>query len=401
MSKYVCPSCNKDFKQKINFLNHTEKKKVPCKGPCISSVDKSIYEDSLQNACNSSILPAEPIIFTCKMPATACKMPAENKSNKEDKLNCSYCDMSFTRKDNLSKHIRERCKNKKHFDNVDVIKSKITNSVIISSDKYEKLLDDNVKLINMLEEYKQFIKENNLIKQSIPCMITNNNNNNINNSNTNNGAINNGNINSGNTINVVQFGKEDISKCDLVEMMSVYLKSTGGNIFPNMLKYLNFNPKYPQNFNISMCDMAREIVKIHDGKKFISKKFKNVKNQILNVINEHITNMCTSYLENPKTKKNEYILDKMRINDISTKLINNDDITPLLKIKNKKEINYDSDGNQIENDNNDNDDDDDELDAEGERRLAHYESKRQGLQEITEQGLRDELYNNRNLIVGL
>ena len=29
MSKYICPNYNKDFKQKINFINYI-KKKVPC-----------------------------------------------------------------------------------------------------------------------------------------------------------------------------------------------------------------------------------------------------------------------------------------------------------------------------------------------------------------------------------
>jgi hypothetical protein len=283
---------------------------------------------------------------------------------------------------------------------LDEIKTKFINNLnkLNNSDngKYEKLVEDNVKLIKMLEEYQKIIKENSLLKQSIP-MITNNMNNsqNINNGSVNNGNINNGAINSGNTINIVQFGKEDISKCDLIEMMNVYLKSTGGNIFPNILKYLNFNPKYPQNFNIVMSDLSRENVKIHNGKKFITKKFKNVKNDILNVISVHITQMCDNYIENPNTKKSEAILGKMRINDISVKLINNDDIIRLLV--NKKGTICDSDGNEQTAD----DLDMDNLDPETQNKLVYYENKRQGLQEITEQKLKDELYNNRDLIIGL
>jgi hypothetical protein len=133
-----------------------------------------------------------------------------------------------------------------------------------------------------------------------------------------------------------------------------------------------------------MSDLARENVKIHNGKKFVTKKFKTVKNDILNVLSGHINNMCDNYIEDPKIKKNDDILSKIKINDISVKLINDDDITPLLK------------DNDIDSDD---ESDIDDLNAEQERKLTHYENKRQGLQEITIIKLKDELYNNRDLIV--
>jgi hypothetical protein len=202
----------------------------------------------------------------------------------------------------------------------------------------------------------------------------------------------------------VQFGKEDISKCNLMEMMNIYLKSTGGNIFANMLKYLNFNPNFPENFNILMSDLARENVKVHNGKKFITKKFKNVKDDILNSLSNHITNMCDTYVEDPKTIKNADILGKMKINDISVKLINNYDITPLLTIKKEKKNNVKNTKDNIEEDENDDNESvnsyesEEYLDLEGEKKLVHYENKRQGLQEIAAQRLKDELYNNKDLI---
>ena len=42
-----------------------------------------------------------------------------------------------------------------------------------------------------------------------------------------------------------------------------------------MLKYINLNTKYPENNNLCITDNAREIVKIHNGKKFVYKKYKN------------------------------------------------------------------------------------------------------------------------------
>ena len=310
----------------------------------------------------------------------------------KNNLQCKFCDKIFTRKDNLQIHINKYCKNKKHFDNLDAIKTKIN---VNNDNKYEKLIEDNIKLIKMLEAYENILKENNLLKNTIPSTINNinntNNTDNTNNGSINNGVVNNGAINSGNIINIVQFGKEDISKCNLIEMMNIYLKSTGGNIFSNMLKYLNFNPNYPENFNILMSDLARENVKIHNGKKFVTKKFKTVKNDILNVLGGHISHMCDNYIEDPKIKKNDDILSKMKINDISVKLINDDDITPLLKDKKEAECEDYVDS--------DDESDIDDLTTEQQRKLTHYENKRQGLQEITIIKLKDELYNNRDLVV--
>jgi hypothetical protein len=399
MTKYICPNCNKDFKQKINFINHTEKKKIPCETNINLSIDKSV-DDKLINLL---INPPQKLHKTPQKSTKIIKndnyivnevlTTINEDKNIIKKHKCSYCEKSYSRTDSLSRHVEMFCKNKIHFDNLDDIKSKFNNinNININNVKYEKLVEDNIKLIKMLEEYEKIIKENNLLKQTIFTTSVNTINNGLNNGNINNGAI-----NSGNTINIVQFGKEDISKCNLIEMMNIYLKSTGGNIFSNMLKYLNFNPNHPENFNILMSDLARENVKIHNGTKFVTRKFKNVKNDILNVLNSHITNMCDTYIENPNTKKNDDILTKLKINDISVKLINNDDITPLLINKEEKEIMYDSEGNEMED--SDDESDIDELDLEGQRKLSHYENKRQGLQEITEQKLKDELYNNRNLI---
>jgi len=381
MVVHNCPLCNKEFYKKSNYERHINNKKTPC------VAKKEAMETK------GDFLTANP----CNLTATSCNLTAEMTiANKKKILSCDFCDMVFTRKDNLTKHVKERCKNKDHFDKINVIQSKLHE--LDKDDKYKKLEEDNKKLIELLEEYKVFIKENNLIKQAIPSMNNSHNNTNI--GDTHN-AINNGTVNNNTTINnIVQFGKEDLSKCNIIEMMNIYLKSTGGNIFPNILKYLNFNPKFPENFNIVMSDFSRENVKIHDGTKFVTKKFKNVKDDILNSLSNHITTMCDTYVENPKAKKSEDILGKIKINNISVKLINNDDITPLLTIKKEKKENKNNEDNEDIEDNASNNSDESEeyLDLEGEKKLVHFENKRQSLQEITTQKLKDELYNNKSLI---
>ena len=65
-------------------------------------------------------------------------------------------------------------------------------------------------------------------------------------------------------------------------------------------------------------------------------------------------------------------------------------IKPLIQIENA------NDDNDI---NSDDESDIDDLNTEQQRKLTHYENKRQGLQEITITKLKDELYNNRDLVV--
>ena len=415
MPIYKCNLCSKEFNKKNHLDNHLLKKKKPCINNNVLLTDNLMEKKDLSSKIpqNPSEIPQNP----SKNPQNPSEIPQNcsllngvnlnNNIDKDDKHVCIYCNKNFNRHDNLKRHTEKYCKNKDHVDKINVLQSKINNIDVIKDEKYKKLEEDNKKLIEILEEYKHFIKENNLIKQYIPSCINNSNNIVNNNTNSTNSAINNGTVNNNTIINhIVQFGKEDISKCDLIEMMNIYLKSTGGNIFPNILKYLNFNPKFPENYNILMGDLSRENVKIHNGKKFITKKFKNVKEEILNSLSNHITNMCDTYIENPKTKKNDDILTKMKINNISIKLINNDDITPLLtikkekknkNIKNKGKVNN---GEKVDDEQKsaNSDESDEYLDLEGEKKLVHYENKRHGLQEIATQKLKDELYNNRDRV---
>lgn len=132
-------------------------------------------------------------------------------------------------------------------------------------------------------------------------------------------------------------------------------------------------------------------ISIFDGKMINnSNKSSFIINDIYNKTMENLT------LPEKLDQVND-ILNKIKINDISVKLINDDDITPLLKDKKKKEIISDSDGNELEP-NSDDESDIDNLDLEAQRKLTHFENKRVGLQEITIQKLKDELYNNRELV---
>ncbi len=145
---YTCPTCNKEFNRKCNFIDHTENKKKPCKpkNPKYSEIFPTIPKHSKNPNSNEDSEIKESFI---------------NKDNKDNKDNiCEYCDKKFSTGFNLNKHIKYNCKIKK------------------SQDEEKKLqsnqLDEFKKLI--LEQSKQ-IEE--LKKQKTNNIIINNNTDNI------------------------------------------------------------------------------------------------------------------------------------------------------------------------------------------------------------------------------
>lgn len=246
MVTYNCPKCNKEFNKSTNLTNHLKRKK-----PCILLNNCKIHEIS-QN--NKKILQNNEIEIKNDFDNLLLNHIDELKKCIKNKTEntCIYCEKTFTKKNNLQRHIKKYCKSKKYNDELEKIKI-----------KFEEMMNDN----------KYLLKENEELKNKLNNCHTITTNNIINKNQINNGIINNNFI--------VQFGSENIEDIDIKEAFKIFLKSTGGNIVSNMLKFVNLNEKYPQNHNIFMSDLSREIVKIFNGKKFIVKKFKDAKNDIL------------------------------------------------------------------------------------------------------------------------
>lgn len=386
---HECEKCKKIFNKKSNYLTHINNKKYPCNynGQMHNNIHNILQDNTqIDNDIINKIIPIVNNVVEKRKNTLV-------NNNIKHAIKCLHCECTFSRKDSLTRHINNFCKEKKTDDELNKLK------LICSELKAE---------IDILKSNNQDIHNTN--KRNNINNTMNKNSHNTTNNTLNNTTTNSNNTNSNNNITIVQFGKEDLSKMNLEEMMKVYLKSTGGNIIANMLKYINLNPEYPENNNIFMTDLAREIVRIHDGKKFVSKKFKSIKDNIINNVSTHITDICDKYLLDDNYEKNESIKNKIYINDTSLKLISGIDAEDIVReeIKEKtkektkeielKSTKYDKKGinNELYEDYDSESDIELDLSVFDKKRIVHLENKREGLEKITVDKIKDELYNNKS-----
>jgi hypothetical protein len=369
MVKYICPKCNKEFYKKSNYVEHTENKKRPC--------DNS---DLLVPPKSTSLPPT-----TTDFLDFLTKEPTANIDN----CVCMYCEKKFARTDSLQRHLNGRCRSKANYDELEKLKEDMKKIMQI----YQKMENENVNLKNKIDEIeiiqKGSTKNNdaNIVKKTV---------NNINNNQINEGVI-------INNIQLVQFGNEDISNLNLIDAMKIYLKSTGGNIASSMLKYINLNEQYPENNNICMTDLSREIVKIHNGKKFVYKKFKNVKDEILTKIVKNTRTIVQNFESNINLKKTLDTQNKLKINDVSLKIIDGVSAEDIVREEiNEREKNLAKNnpnshiGSDLEQD--EEEQEEREFTFEERLRIEHLDKKREGMQKKTFENIKDELYNARTLL---
>jgi hypothetical protein len=376
MTCYICEKCNKEFNKKCNYKDHLTKKKKPCYLSTISILDNIHNASNLFQNSNVVHKTSENFFEITDVNINN-KDDDKNQDELELKLVCDYCDKIFSRYDNLQRHLKTRCKNKKKDDEKDL--------------KIQKMSEE----IELLKEIVLKNKDKNFSNNCINNTMNNSHNNTTN-------------IQQNVQVNIAGFGKEDLDKLNILDAMKVYLKSTGGNIIANMLKYINLNENFPENHNICITDMSREIVKMHNGKKYIYKKFKNAKYDIVDKVVDNINGIVNKYKDG-EYKKSPDINSKLDINETSLKLISGEELEESeddsedeeeCGTRNKSSRNTQDIINDLIN-----------MDAniqkmiekkekehknkEKKVNIEHLNSKREGLQQITYDKLKEELYNGK------
>jgi hypothetical protein len=303
MVKYNCEVCGKCFGQKSHWVRHTQNKKFPCEK------NEFIKEEVLGG------IPPKPL------------KPLKNKNeipieNNEKSFCCEYCFKSFTRHDNLKRHIsNDKCEilrlHDKQKENIfiNLLEEEkiinqtkeelddITNSDKISVEKNQKKLKINnnidhidflikqIKLLNdKIEEQKFDTKKKlnlmtnkytELEKNNLELKITNEklqtkmnkivNKNKITNTNTNTNT-NSNNITTNTVINnpvikLVNFGSEDLSKISHTVFIDT-IKSQGASLYNKAIEGIHFNKDHPENQNVYISDINRGKVMIYKDEKW-------------------------------------------------------------------------------------------------------------------------------------
>jgi hypothetical protein len=228
--------------------------------------------------------------------STLCQ-PIVNPVSTHSKHNytCEKCNINFTTRQAKSRHINKSCKNK--------------NDIIEKNNIIDELKKENLEIKNTLNELLKLCKIHPKTLQKINKNLINNTNNTNNSNNTNNGTINNG------TINIVNFGSEDLasilSKSEIFKILNRKLSSLEESI-----KLTHFNNDRPELKNIYITNLKDQYAYSYDGTKFTA----SLKTDLLSeLVDNHIENLEYS-LEEYKDKlqpKTVEILDKFidKMND--------------------------------------------------------------------------------------
>ena len=214
---------------------------------------------------------------------------------------CKYCNQQFKHSSSMYHHMKTCSIKNDSNDDID----------ITNQNELIKLLKDMQMQINDLkEENSQFRSKK--IGNSI-----------------NNGTIYNGDVN--NTVNVnvnvVPFGKEDLSKISKNDLLKVF--RSGFNSALQLTETTHFNPKYPEYHNVYISNMKNKYAMTFDG-------------------NDWSLVMKDELIDKMYTKKRDYIEDNMDdfINSLLPSQINalhrwlnvDDDHQYVQKVKNEMKL---------------------------------------------------------------
>ena len=161
-----------------------------------------------------------------------------NKEHHKYKFVCSHCDQVFSRKDNLKRHLEERCK--------------ITNKNI----DYKKLF---------YEMKNEFEKEKEEFKKQIELLLTK-----VGNTTT---------INNTQNIQLNSYGNEDLSH--ITDLLKTELVKIPYGMIPKLIEAVHFNDNKPENKNIFLPNKKDNLIKIYRDNKWVYKDKEEALNDLI------------------------------------------------------------------------------------------------------------------------
>ena len=302
MVNYKCNRCGYETKHKANFITHLNRKNI-CQ-PLLEDISIEeikftygfeINSKLLQNPPNhskitpnhSKITPNDITPNHSKSLQTPSKFTPNHSillQNRDCKATCEYCLRTYSRKDNLTKHLKT-CKKKKENEN-----------------EKDKKIEE---LIKNQEEMKKQMKEmvEKLLVNSGGNTITNNNTNNTNNSTNNSNNTTN---NMTNNIIIHNYGDEN-TKYITSDYILNLLKYKPAKAIPELIKHTHFNEEHPENQNIKITNKKEPYIKVRKNDKWELQNKEDTINDLIDrqqvhlmdeVIEEKIEEKCSNSEKN-------------------------------------------------------------------------------------------------------
>jgi len=176
----------------------------------------NIYEKGIQSPYNSLQNPPKLEEISSKI----LQNPPKNIEN----YKCNYCNKHFSRKDNMIRHMEDRCKQ---------------NNII----DYKELF---------YKAKKEFENEKNELKKHIELLLTK-----VGNTTT---------INNTNNIQLNNYGKEDLSH--ITDTLKIQLLDIPYGAIPKMIEAVHFNDDKPENKNIALTNKKDNKLKVFSNNKW-------------------------------------------------------------------------------------------------------------------------------------
>ena len=282
MTLYKCPRCGHETNQKNNLRKHFLRKKLCPNIIANISIEECfktiLFEDKRCDKevsfCDTNEYQKVSFCDTSEYQKVSfCDTNLRNfeENEKNDKSNktyeCDKCKKSFSKKNNLYRHIKHYCKN--------------NNNII-----QKELENHKNEILTLKKEIDSLKNENKKINIGVQ------NNQQINNIQNNNISIN-------------AFGKENLEYVTKEFIQQIVREGPYGSI-QKLIKYIHFNPNHKENQNIKIPNKRDKFGMVFNGEKWLWKNKQNMINEIAGNAFDLITDHCEDLISK---KYNKFCLE--------------------------------------------------------------------------------------------
>jgi hypothetical protein len=277
MPTYECDNCNYSTLIKTHYNKHLNTQKH------LNNMDK--LDDNLLKKLSNNTNDSQMTHYDSQMTHYDSQMTHYDSqiitNSDEQIIKCKYCNKSFTRFNNLNRHIKTYCKIRKENDK----------RIMDIENKYKEELEIKKKETDF---YKGEIEN---LQKRIGELIDKNRT-----------TI----INIDKQINLNSYGNEDMSH--ITEKFKDQMLKIPFVAIPKMIEEVHFSDKKPENKNIKLTNKKENYVKVYQNDKWI---FKDKKATIKQLMDEKYTIIDNHYEESkeepiPKPKHVESQFDKFK-----------------------------------------------------------------------------------------